>query len=182
MISLHFSAFSNCCDNYIVVLFIFITELHLICLIWTKKWPQLNKVWKFMWFKPGGLRTSLVVQWQRLHAPRTGDPGSIPGQGTRSPVLQRSRMHQRRSEIQCTTTETEHSQINRKKPQTTGGQNDLGKYKEKNGHPLSGFVLYHFPFWISWSFQTCIPVTEKGPCLVLESKMRILMNIFHRTY
>ncbi|TEA32896.1 hypothetical protein DBR06_SOUSAS14410034, partial [Sousa chinensis] len=27
--------------------------------------------------------TSLVAQWIRLHAPNTGDPGSIPGQGTR---------------------------------------------------------------------------------------------------
>ena len=29
-------------------------------------------------------RTSLVVQWLGLHAPSAGDPGSIPGQGTRS--------------------------------------------------------------------------------------------------
>ena len=28
--------------------------------------------------------TSLVVQWLRLHAPKAGGPGSIPGQGTRS--------------------------------------------------------------------------------------------------
>ncbi|TEA37700.1 hypothetical protein DBR06_SOUSAS9210016, partial [Sousa chinensis] len=27
---------------------------------------------------------SLVVQWLRLCAPNAGDPGSIPGQGTRS--------------------------------------------------------------------------------------------------
>ena len=31
------------------------------------------------------LRTSLVVQWLRLHAPNAGDLGSIPGQGTRFP-------------------------------------------------------------------------------------------------
>ncbi|TEA29429.1 hypothetical protein DBR06_SOUSAS8610118, partial [Sousa chinensis] len=31
---------------------------------------------------------SLVVQWVRLHAPNAGDPGSIPGQGTRSRMLQ----------------------------------------------------------------------------------------------
>ena len=29
-------------------------------------------------------RTSLVVQWVRLCAPNAGDPGSIPGQRTRS--------------------------------------------------------------------------------------------------
>ena len=30
------------------------------------------------------LGTSLVVQWLRLCAPNAGDPGSTPGQGTRS--------------------------------------------------------------------------------------------------
>ena len=91
-----------------------------------------------------------MVQRPRPHAPSAGDPGSIPGQGTRSPVLQRSHMHQRRSEIQCATTETQHSQINKqKKNPKTGGQNDLGKHREKNGRPLSGFALYYFPFWIS---------------------------------
>ena len=34
------------------------------------------------------LETSLVVQWLRLHAPNAGDLGSIPGQGTRSHILQ----------------------------------------------------------------------------------------------
>ena len=53
--------------------------------------------------KPGGARciqwkiiqsckekkgTSLVVQWLRLQAPNEGDPGSFPGQGTRSLMLQ----------------------------------------------------------------------------------------------
>ena len=31
---------------------------------------------------------SLVVQWLRLHAPRAGGPGSIPGQRTRSRIQQ----------------------------------------------------------------------------------------------
>ena len=35
------------------------------------------------------LGTSLVVQWLRLRAPNAGGPGSIPGQGTRSRMLQR---------------------------------------------------------------------------------------------
>ena len=34
------------------------------------------------------LGTSLVVQWLRLRAPNAGGPGSIPGQGTRSRMLQ----------------------------------------------------------------------------------------------
>ena len=32
------------------------------------------------------LRTSLVVQWVRLHTPNAGGPGSIPGRGTRSHI------------------------------------------------------------------------------------------------
>ena len=32
--------------------------------------------------------TSLVVQWLRLRAPNAGGLGSIPGQGTRSHMLQ----------------------------------------------------------------------------------------------
>ena len=32
--------------------------------------------------------TSLVLQWLRLQAPNAGGPGSVPGQGTRSHVLQ----------------------------------------------------------------------------------------------
>ena len=32
--------------------------------------------------------TSLVVPWLRLHAPKEGDPGLLPGQGTRSHMLQ----------------------------------------------------------------------------------------------
>ena len=34
--------------------------------------------------------TSLVVQWLRLHTPNAGDPGSIPGQGTRCHMPQLS--------------------------------------------------------------------------------------------
>ena len=37
--------------------------------------------------------TSLAVQWLRLHAPNAGDPGSIPGQGTRSPMPQLKILH-----------------------------------------------------------------------------------------
>ena len=32
--------------------------------------------------------SSLVVQWLRLHVPSARDPGSIPGHGTRSHMLQ----------------------------------------------------------------------------------------------
>ncbi|TEA28337.1 hypothetical protein DBR06_SOUSAS3310140, partial [Sousa chinensis] len=37
----------------------------------------------------------MVVQWVRLHAPNVGGPGSIPGWGTRSLMMQlRGRMPQ----------------------------------------------------------------------------------------
>ena len=34
------------------------------------------------------LGTSLVVKWLRLRAPNAGGPGSIPGRGTRSHILE----------------------------------------------------------------------------------------------
>ena len=36
---------------------------------------------------------SLVVQWLRFRAPNAGDPGSIPGQGNRSHMLQLKILH-----------------------------------------------------------------------------------------
>ena len=40
-----------------------------------------------------GPGTPLVVQWLRLHGPKAGGPGLIPGQGTRShmPQLKKER-------------------------------------------------------------------------------------------
>ena len=35
-----------------------------------------------------GVKTSQVVQWLTLHAPNVGGPGLIPGQETRSHILQ----------------------------------------------------------------------------------------------
>ena len=37
--------------------------------------------------KGKGRGTSLLVQWLRLQAPNAGELGSIPGQGTKTPVL-----------------------------------------------------------------------------------------------
>ena len=55
--------------------------------------------------------TSLLVQWLRLHTPNAGDQGSIPGQGTRSHMLQlRARMPQLKTPQAAT--KTRHSQIN----------------------------------------------------------------------
>ena len=49
-----------------------------------KSWTRLSDFYR----SPLTQGTSLVVQWLRLHAPNTGDPGSIPGQGTRPHMLQ----------------------------------------------------------------------------------------------
>ena len=50
---------------------------------------------------------SLVVQWLRLHTPNAGGLGLIPGQGTRSYMLQW------RSKIPHAATKTQHSQTNK---------------------------------------------------------------------
>ena len=42
------------------------------------------KLFFFFFFKIRAIGTSVVVQWRRLYAPKTGDPGLITGQGTRS--------------------------------------------------------------------------------------------------
>ena len=44
----------------------------------TRHFPSLKK----------DLGTPLVVRWLRLHAPNAGGLGSIPGQGTKSYMLQ----------------------------------------------------------------------------------------------
>ena len=52
-----------------------------------------------------------MVQWLRLHAPNTGGPGSIPGQGTRShmPPLS-SKVQMLQLKIPHATTKTQCSQ------------------------------------------------------------------------
>ena len=45
-----------------------------------------NEGWRKIKMKDRG--TSLVVQWLRLCTPSVEGPGSIPGQGTRSYILQ----------------------------------------------------------------------------------------------
>ena len=73
--------------------------------------------------------TSLVVQWLRLHTPNAGGQGSIPGQGTRSHMLQlrahmpqpknphlatkRKHMLQWRTKILCAATKIQYSQLNK---------------------------------------------------------------------
>ena len=55
--------------------------------------------------------TSLVVQWLRLHTPKAGGLGSVPGLGTRSYMPQR-RVHMPQLKIPRATTKTPSSQIN----------------------------------------------------------------------
>ena len=59
------------------------------------------------------LGTSLVVQCLRLHAPKAGDPGSIPGQGTRSHMLQLRVCVLQQRQIPSTATKSWCSQINK---------------------------------------------------------------------
>ena len=49
---------------------------------------QSTKGRRLLTLERAGQRTSLVVQWLRLWAPNAGGLGSIPGQGTRSHMLQ----------------------------------------------------------------------------------------------
>ena len=56
---------------------------------------------------------SLVVQWLGLRAPNAGGLGSIPGQGTRSPMPQLRLLPQWSLGVLCAATETWPSQINK---------------------------------------------------------------------
>ena len=100
------------------------------------------------------IRTSLVVQWPRLHAPNAEGLGSIPGQGARSQMPQlRVRSH-RRSNILHATTKTSCNQINK------------NKLKKKNG------ILS------TWNISLSAPVT---PAIVVGStyKFYLFSNFSH---
>ena len=56
----------------------------------------------------------MVVQWLRLRASDAGGPGSIPGWGTRSNMLQ-LRVHVLQLQILHAASKTQHSQINKLK-------------------------------------------------------------------
>ena len=80
----------------------------------SKVWPTVGKTVNRNCLSLG---TSLVVQWLRLHAPNTRGPGSIPGQGTRSHMLQLKILHAAKkilhvaTKIPRATTKTRRSQI-----------------------------------------------------------------------
>ena len=68
------------------------------------EWGRMNArdrgrlMYRYDFFKSTSLRTSLVVQWLRFHAPNAEGPGLIPGQETRGHTLQLSlRMPPQRS-------------------------------------------------------------------------------------
>jgi len=56
------------------------------------------------------LGISLAIQWLRLHPPNAEGPGSIPGQGTGSHMLQ-LRAHMTQLKIPNVATKTWHNQI-----------------------------------------------------------------------
>ena len=51
-----------------------------------------------------------MVQWLRLHAPSTGGPGLVPGQGSRSHMLQ-LRVHMPQLKVPRAATKTQYSPI-----------------------------------------------------------------------
>ena len=69
----------------------FSSTISWVCNINITSWDMLTLITWLRWCLPSHSTlkllfwgTSLVAQWLRLHAPNTGGPGSIPGQGTRS--------------------------------------------------------------------------------------------------
>ena len=62
-------------------------------------------------FKVKLLREFLVIQWLRIQAPNAESPGLIPGQGTRSHMLQ-LKIPRATRKIPHAATKTQHSQIN----------------------------------------------------------------------
>ena len=84
----------------IQVIYLFYTHTHIyVCMVSHFSCVQLFVIlWNVVQQNPLSMRilwarilvweTSLVVQWLRLHAPNAGDPGLIPGQGTRSHMPQ----------------------------------------------------------------------------------------------
>ena len=42
-----------------------------------------------------------MIQWLRLHAPNTGGPGSIPGQGTKIPHEETKSLHAATKDPMC---------------------------------------------------------------------------------
>ena len=71
-----------------------------------------------------------MVQWLRLHATSAGDPGSTPGQGTRS--------HMPRLKTPCAATKTENLVCCNEDP---AQPNKLNKYLKKKKSVVSGLNL-----------------------------------------
>ena len=105
--------------------------------------------------KHPGIGTSLVAQWLGRHAPNAGGLGSIPGQGTRSLMLQ-LRVCMPELKIPRATTKTQHSQINTYSKQQS-------EYNFPACPPYSQFHIFRFnqpqmlrfPGWLSGKESTC---------------------------
>ena len=77
-----------------------ISKHKLLCIDWINNYIQVllystGTIFKILWqtimekkCEKEYIGTSLVVHWLRLHAPKAGHLGSIPGQGTRSHMMQ----------------------------------------------------------------------------------------------
>ena len=122
------------------------------------------------------LGASLVVQWLTFLTPNAGSLGSIPGQGTRSHMLQlrvlmlqlKFHMRQQKLKISRVPTKTWCSQINAKKKKkqlwftTSHCLCTPHSYLQKK--PGSSFCVGIFNFWYHWCGQ--IPRTPDWSVLV----------------
>ena len=123
------------------------------------------------------LGASLVVQWLTFLTPNAGSLGSIPGQGTRSHVLQlralmlqlKSHTRQQKLKISRVPTKTWCSQINAKKKRKNFGlphpivsAHLTHSYLQEK--PGSSFRVGIFNFWYHWCGQ--IPCTPDWSVLV----------------
>ena len=63
--------------------------------------PLSHKPWEKLYQESPTSRTSLVAQWLRIHVPSAGGLSSIPGQGTRSHILQLKLLHAANKDPMC---------------------------------------------------------------------------------
>ena len=116
------------------------------------------------------LGASLEVQWLTFLTPNAGSPGSIPGLGTRSHMLQlrvlmlhlKFQMQQQKLKISCAPTKTWCSPINVKKKKEKTAVYHIHCLCTPHSYlqekPRSSFCVGIFNFWYHWCGQiSCTP-------------------------
>ena len=105
---------------------IFVGEAGRTCIVYPEGERPLNS--NIAWGSGG---TSLAVQWLGLHAPFARGPASIPGQGTRSHMLQ-LRVHMPQLKIPHATTKIPRAVTKTRCSQVNDKINKYSKQKQKN--------------------------------------------------